>query len=472
MALLALFTVGIVVVFIKSGFRIHMDELQWHMGKNELLGGNLNHVHLIAKLESQRKLYLNEITHQQMDEAEFEMSRLLNTSNLNLSSIDPFHLVDQVSFAVINGLRRSLGKQILPSADELELYQMVLEAFRLEQRKNYGEALHLYNQILQRTTDPRLRGIVLLHQGFCLALLHQDQPAMQKYQEVIQKHADEDLGVVASLLLQHLKSVIYEEQLLQERNITAMARARKLTHLLRCETALPLLDSLEKIKGGPPGEIHYLRGYCLEESGQRKVAAQSYIRAIKVSGKSELAQDANRRLFLIGDQLEGGETLKKASLEMNQVLQDTALTKLHVVDSLLRPDTTVSTTPDTNVLAVTGNQLNYADTLKILGPDTVTNQVTIEMEILLRTADSLRATTSLIAAAVAAANQTPAVSPQIKQRPTVPVEKTTNWSRLVLKSGKVLNGEVISSPSASILRIKTIFGVIGVPREEVVSGLN
>lgn len=438
--IIALGTAILMGLLILSSRSVMDAELQWHFERAALLDGNLNQVLLITKYEDQRRLFQEKASQQDVDASEYHLGQALENEQPMFQTVQWSNPLEQVSATGIDLIRRFTGKDPLPSEQDIENTQKLYDAFLLEHQRKYHSALTLYNELYPRTSDIYLRGVIRLHQGFCTSLLDEKSQARRYYEEVISVHNDDNLGLVAALLLQQMDSFEAEELRLSKSSMPALKKARKMVQLLRCKDATRILDTLQ-VASKEESEKFLLEARCAEESGQQEVAAQKYLKAIASDSSKHIARDANRRLFLLAKNSSDSSGLQAISVQLNTVLQD-SLVESFRAESQNRPDESEPTKVSKELATETAAAL---ESLK----------------------DSNAKVMADTAPPVAIVTTRPTKS--VNTKPIAVQSKYAQGQRTQVRllNGKEFTGLVLSAPSENILRIQTLIGVIGIPRDQI-----
>lgn len=437
--IVALATAIMVGMLILASRLVMYSELEWHFERSALLEGNLNQVLLTSKYETQRKLYQEQTTQQAVDENEFLLGLVLDKEMPRPMVYQLIGPLEKLSAKTINILRRFTGKGSLPTAEEQAQTHLLYKAFRLEHERQYALALSVYEGLLQRTTDPILQGVIQLHQGFCAALLGQKSRGRQHYQNVIRNHPQDDLGVVAAQLLKHLDAFEEDQLKLAQSSLPALPKARKLVQLLDCAEAVRILDTLQTT-ADESAEKLLLQARCAEENGKKGEAAKAYLEAIATAGQTDIARDANRRLYLLSSTIPDSSAMRATAIQINETLQDSLITSFQS----LKSDT-----------------LALLSTKRTAIPDTVP-----------QTLDDTAALVPIppppVDVSPVQTKKAPAMAP-----PAIPAHKISQGERAVIRmrGGKEFSGMVLSGPNEPVIRLKTLIGVIGIPRDQIDTSL-
>lgn len=444
LAIIAIVAVLVTSVLIFSSLRLHMADMKWQMQKTEFLDGNMSKMFLLARFVDQYKLYQDSANRQEMDEHEFQMNLLFDSKPLaSWGRMTVQDAIDYASLQIVNALRKATGKPPLADPEEVKALELMERAFRLERVREYGSALSIYNVLDAQITDTRLRGIADLHRGFCLALLGEAEKARARYEAVIANHRDNDLGVTATLLLRHLEVLLVERVAVLRSDLDDLTRARKMTALLQCREVLASFDPAQVKSPEARAEVLMLRARCEEELGERSKAVDNYTQAIKVVGATDLARDANRRLFILGSQVQDGGRIKAAAVRLNRGLKDAALGRMQKLDESIARSSTKEKVEETTAPQVLEQLEEIVSELAPEAPDAHV--------------DTLPERKPVVKAAVVA-------------KPVKRIWPAAGTSvKVELQDGKTFVGRVLSEPKDAELQIQTMIGVIGFSADEIVS---
>lgn len=444
LALLAVIAVTVSTLLILSSLRLHMAEMKWQLQKAEFLEGNMSKMFLLARFVDQYKLFQETVDRRTLDEREFQLNLLFDSRNSSAwSAMEVRNVIDFVSIQFVNGLRILTQKAPLANLDEVRSLELLEQAFQLERIREYRDALGIYELLEVQVSDVRLQGIIRLHRGFCQALLGEVDLARASYERVIEAHRDNDLGVTATLLLRHLETILQERVALLRSDIDQVTKARKMAALLQCKDVLASFDPDAVQNMEARSEVLMLRARCEEELGNKDSALKQYVQVIRTAGETEVARDANRRVFLLGSQSAQGERIREAAMRVNRRLQDPSFKRMQEWESAApRVEAEDFNEEETSAEVL----VSLEETAQEYGLDSTPSTTIVPQQPLLPSNEKAKA-----------------VEPRI----AVPPSGTT--VRVEMEGGKTFVGQVISEPGAEEIEIQTMIGVIGVSRKELVS---
>jgi tetratricopeptide (TPR) repeat protein len=420
--------VSILVLLAWSSLNIHFRELGILLQRSAYLEDGLGQTHLAAKFINQMKIYQKQISQEQADEQEFALNQILSSRSRSVQSyVVAINGLDKFNVLLINGMRKLMGQPALPQGDAATLISDLEFAFHLERIKEYGMAIALYENTVSQHAflEPRIRSIINLHEGFCLANLGNMERAVPLFRKVLATESSNDLGITAAILLDYLEAIQREGQNIQE---NGLASAKKFSELLQCTQAKSILDTLTLKNAEEKAEVALIRGRCLEERGKKGDAAQYYLQALKSKTNHKVVADANRRIFMVGTQsAHSGSLLKEIASKVNTVVKDSSLMRM-----------------ETRLAGEEGDSLGTRSGEPSLNPEAL-NQIE-------SLAKDLYETTFKNQLAMQGENLLPQAGTRV---------------RLNIAGGKSISGKILSQPGEKIVRIQTMIGVIGITRQDI-----
>ncbi|HSQ41466.1 MAG TPA: tetratricopeptide repeat protein [Fibrobacteraceae bacterium] len=423
--LVLVFVLGLgLLVF--SSIRIHFQEMEVLLQRGASMESGMGQMYLAAKFITQLRLYRKEISRKDADKMEWDLLSVPAMPPKETRPMVARNWLDGVNVHLINGMRILMGQKPLPSLSESPAILEMELAFWLERKKDYAQALTEYESVLSRYSDLDLRttSMVELHKGFCYAMLGRNPDARACFHNVLQKNARSDLGAVAALLMDFMDQIAMESTRIQE---SGLARAEKLTDLFQCDEALKILKTLKMTDAKARSKALYLEGRCAEEQGNQMQAAKAYLKSIEESGASAQARDANRRLFLVGAQGKGNVKLQAVSAKLNETLKDSSLMRMSGdSSSALMLDTSFHDTLSTESIEGAEQALKRSE----------------EQKKVIRKEEDAELAKHLF-------------FPQGEKR------------RITTQDGQIFSGEIISDPKEQIVRIRSMVGIIGIPRKDI-----
>jgi tetratricopeptide (TPR) repeat protein len=196
-------------------------------------------------------------------------------------------------------------------------------AYYYERNNMFQKALESYGKvILQISPGSYLVPGVMLHTGFCLALLGKYELAKEKYRLIINKYNGENITITASILLSYLELFQIEKQKVQNILKDTISKSIKLYRLFSFEKALEILEKMEPASSKREKlKIKFFKAKCYNGLGKPDKAIHIYLEIISENPYSKYAKISNRRIFDIG-QKTGNEEVKKLAQSLNVFYND------------------------------------------------------------------------------------------------------------------------------------------------------
>jgi len=424
-----------------AGIQVQMEEMEWRLQESEYLENESSHLHLVIKYTSQRQLYRDSISQKDLDLLEFELRNQYKEISQTIPDLKKSHdYFQRMAIRFIN-LKRSLTNEVLfPGPDRKLNVRYLNLAYQMERNREYQRALVLYNLMLEKPLPADIIGGVRLHKAFCLAILGQDEAARELYLQLMSEYQGDNIGITATQLLDFLNEFEGEETKIANSQMDHRSKAVYLTKLLKCEEALQAIAEASSLSAQDASYLNYYKGICLEEMGEKTEAIQAYGKSIASSGNSEVAKDANRRIFMIASESRKSQPLRDMSLRLNRVLQDSAL------DSLKKIDTLAS------------NQDSFVEKEMFLEKET--SDTLLDLSVSIHVDSIEKAIRSNLQNAKSTSVEKPVragiIGPDVKVR-------------VLTLGGKAFYGTLLNRSDEKIIRIKTMIGTLPIKQSEIKS---
>lgn len=478
----SVFVVVVVAILIHSSVRMHYSELEWRFLRSGLLDGRVSSNHMIAKLTNQQRVYYDEIRQDEVDLSEHVIRQGMrtNASVLSQRAGQMTAFVERINRLFINGIRFLTGDTPLPTEQDLRALETLGSAFIMEFDNDFQKAILLYDDILaEDINDTRLVDLVRLHRGFCFAMLGKFNAADMEYRKVIAGQRDNDLGVTATLLQQFSMTLEKERQAILKSSADALTRAAKMAQLGQCDITDSIINGIGGLTNDQEAQKNLIRGQCFEHRGKKKQASQAYLTAIAQGASLETAKNANRRLLMIGSQLEGEEKIEvqRISKVLNDVLKDS------VFETIVK---TAPVEPSSSSLALVAQALSsvsismdsFPTSLPVQGSSSANMSLPLQSAGLTSQWFENLAFLEKAARANAVSQYVSRVDTAAKVEAPKPVAVVAKpkvdliapfGTRVTLQTtqGKVFSGTVVSEPGAMLIRLRTMIGVVGIPRTQL-----
>ncbi len=243
------------------------------------------------------------------------------TSGMEKETVRPLLKSRPLSLIVkyyIAGISFLQGKRP-PEEIHLALNNPYLElSYFYERHRRWDRALQTMRMMLERTQDPPEQAYryLLLHSGFCAAMLSRHDDAVSAYDYLIDAYPDSEEAATARKLLDILYAVDRGISRILQSASPADVKGERLFLLSSYSRALREFN--EYFRTGTPGHPAfyrslYFRGRSYEELGDDKNAVRDFTRILSEQPHSRWAAMANRRMFIMGSAYAGGAALAEAA---------------------------------------------------------------------------------------------------------------------------------------------------------------
>ncbi|MBQ2125296.1 MAG: tetratricopeptide repeat protein, partial [Spirochaetales bacterium] len=324
-----------VAMFNRSVVSVHLNELSNAVDKLNKKQRGFNTMDVLFKYEINRRLYSGLITEAEYDREELKTISILTQQEQPVRRLSVF---DYVSIPVINCLRFLLGKPAILLTKEQEKNNAALSlAFYHENNRRFRDAQNIYESFEEQIKQPS----VLLHEGYCLALLGEHDNAVQKLTRIINENRNEEIAATAAVLLMYITDFKQKAELLlnngQGDDIETVV---KLVQLNSFHNAQAMLDRLEvaEVDDEIKAKVAYYRGRLLEENGEKSKAIETYQEMILEYYRYEIAKNANRRILVMAANHSNRAEINALAVENNKLLKDEGF------DNILELNESIGTT--------------------------------------------------------------------------------------------------------------------------------
>ena len=324
-----------VAMFNRSVVSVHLNELSNAVDELNKKQRGFNTMDVLFKYEINRRLYSGLITEAEYDREELKTISILTQQEQPVRRLSVF---DYVSIPVINGLRFLLGKPAILLTKEQEKNNAALSlAFYHENNRRFRDAQNIYESFEEQIKQPS----VLLHEGYCLALLGEHDNAVQKLTRIINENRNEEIAATAAVLLMYITDFKQKAELLlnngQGDDIETVV---KLVQLNSFHNAQAMLDRLEvaEVDDEIKAKVAYYRGRLLEENGEKSKAIETYQEMILEYYRYEIAKNANRRILVMAANHSNRAGINALAVENNKLLKDEGF------DNILELNESIGTT--------------------------------------------------------------------------------------------------------------------------------
>jgi len=321
--LLFAFIISIPMIFLlnRSIIEVRSKELRYHLMNTQFNQAVMNHASLVLSYENNKKLYFGQISRVKYEENSLQALKMHQPELQIYHDISiTTNWIDSFTLALINSIRILMGKSIIENIEESNFHHYLYYAYYYEINHQYEEAIKYYEKAYTENKNFILRAGVLLHEGYCFAMLSRPNEAERKYNEVIQKYPETEMAITASVLKKFLHGFQNEEQTILN-DLPSISKTEKLIYLFAYDKAWESLTDVEQNNLSESTIINFYKAKIYENQGNKQQAANHYLEVILESPHSSLARDANRNLFLIGKRSED-TALSDLSIELNNSLKD------------------------------------------------------------------------------------------------------------------------------------------------------
>lgn len=236
----------------------------------------------------------------------------------------PFSLTGMVSPVVryyIRGIAFLHGRET--PADMYHGYSNpLLElSYFFERHRNWNKALLTMEKVFDGTRHPPDSAYrhILLHSGFCFAMLSRNSDARNSFYHLIDSYPESPESATARRLLVFLRVIDSGTERVLSSNSPPEVKGERLYLLSSYTRALMQLNAYFKTAATDHPSFYkslYFRGRVFEELGKNTDAVTDYRRIASQRPRSQWALKANRRLYVIGAVYNGGNELIAQAVSM------------------------------------------------------------------------------------------------------------------------------------------------------------
>ena len=300
---------------------VKLQELRFQLTKEQLLNYELSSKVLKDKIRQMmlsKDDYTNEIKVNILESS--VMNAQLGETDTKLSLLEKFGL------GIVNVVRVISTKSPLTLEEDQNDMMKIQFGFYMERTRKFATAVKKYQELEKSLTNKESDeyGFVMLHSGFCIAMMGDTKGAIAKLREkedlFVGSHFADNARILINVLLEG-------ERKLNDINSGTKTETERAALLYETGQYKETLSQLEKIENRS-NDQNYMRARSLEELGQTSKAIAEYLSLVeKKEIDKEIAKKANRRLLLIGSIYEKNEDLTDYSKSNAQKLGDTDIVK-------------------------------------------------------------------------------------------------------------------------------------------------
>lgn len=305
--------VGIMIIFNDVNIQIRIRGVKLFLQKSNRADSNIDHIGLVMKYRLNRQLYDNKISPENSNLVEMRVNAILSERD-TLSEVtqEKYGLISVPVLYTINFIRYIIGLTPIRDVKNDQSGVDLEIAYYYERNKKYRQAIELYNSIIDKgSSDRSLTASILLHRGFCNAILGKYTEAKNNYSRVISEFGDTSVAVTAVVLLRYLEGFRNEAEKIRKYEKDSLAKSEKLFRLIAYRESFDTLKKIERRV--PPAEksrIKLIEGKVLEELDKSEKAVKLYQEIIMNDPDSPYARKANRRIYLVGSLAINGKRIK------------------------------------------------------------------------------------------------------------------------------------------------------------------
>jgi len=312
------------IILNKNITNIGLLELNGFLNETNREELEIDYIGITSKFMLHMEFYKNNINQKEFDKKTLRVAMIISSYNDTVSIFNPRkHKFSNILLFFINILRELINQSPI-SSDILNPVDSELTlAYYYERNNYYDKALDVYNEILKEPDlDNKKNPIIMIHKGFCLALLQKTDKAKNILKDVIKQYNNEGVALTAATLLQYIQLFETEINKTKTSSESALDKSEKLYKLIAYNDAIEILDQMSIEDEEQKDKILYLKARCHEETGEKEEALDIYQEIIEENEDSEFAKLANNRLLIIGTMDAEHEDLKDVAKENNNVIQD------------------------------------------------------------------------------------------------------------------------------------------------------
>lgn len=323
---------------------IRLMELKQYLQKNSAEeNSSIDHMGLVMKYRISTMRYDNKISMEEADIMENNVNLLVSAKEIEETvkddDDDAYASLIKPALYVINVNRYFIGKPAITTDSNMDSIAYLEIAYYYERNNHYKKSLEYYKKVvsLDLPKGPLAAGI-MLHQGFCNALLGNYDRAKDSYIRVIKEYPGQPITFTATILLNYLVG-FHEEYKRILKSKDSISKGVKLHNLMAYKEALRVLRKVEKTASPKQMEkIKYYKALVLRETGKTQKAVDRFLEIISRDPKSKYARSANRKIYLIASRLGRNNKLKKVAIRTNLVIKDKILDRMIRDEALIRGD--------------------------------------------------------------------------------------------------------------------------------------
>ena len=311
---------------------IRMKELKVHLQKANQNENNIDHINLVMKYTLHRKLYEDKISIREANIIQSHVNSLTKDQpKYDNVKITGFQIAYIPALYFINFYRFFMGKPPIKDISGDTVNSHFELAYYFERNNLYRRALKHYKLTRSESYNISrpIKASILLHEGYCYALLGEYKKAKKKYKLIINNYSNENIAITATILLKYLEGFQSESKKIMKDKTISLNKSVKLFNLLSYNEALRILSKVEQKSSKPQLEkIQYYKARCYYETGESQKSLELLLNLIIKNPTSKYSKLANKTIFIIGSQIEGHNKIKETAIKLNKIIKDDDLNQM------------------------------------------------------------------------------------------------------------------------------------------------
>jgi hypothetical protein len=333
LAAIFIITVNFAFLINEANIHIRMNEMQLFMKQSYSDDNGSDQIMLLMRYKIQKQIYDNKKKASDIDEAELKATLAfkenpINTDNYNASYNPAYYLIKFI---------RQLTNRDTYDYNSYLLSQNNLQAaYYYERNYDFKKALNYFKNIKRNALQREEGAAIILHMGYCYAMLGDYANAHLNYSKVMNQYGDCHSATTAAILSQYLDGFRSEvSRVMKEKD--SIKKGEQLFNLIAYKEALSVLERIDVFaKPFEKTRIDFYTARCFESTGESALALKMYFTLVKNHKDSEFARLANRRIFITGALKADGESLRKAAIANNTILGDTSFQTMVDAEKIIK----------------------------------------------------------------------------------------------------------------------------------------
>jgi TonB family protein len=391
--LILVFIIAITIMFNLSVIDIRYQELDknlYNVAYQQDLNKSLSMLSKVSILK--RRITTGTETSEEYA-LESKIMAVISSDLLKESTVKPskWSYMRPVARLGMNVIRLILGKGIEKDINQGKEDDKELEiAYFYERNRRYDKALEMYSAILNaRKHTPEMISVIELHKGFCEAMAGDFVTARSSFENVIARSPDSETATVAWRLLDFMSTIDDERAAMAADGVASLLYGKKLYLLMEYRKAISIFVEVSGTSkdNNELAEALFLKGRSHEELGDPAMALDAYRDVIDKFGESTFAQEANRRIYILGEFYERDKEITNIALQrLKQYKDESFFDELNTYSNIVDES---SVTDDVRLKqreevrkAISGNSdvLDVIDKLDLSGEKAVAESLKAEEE--------------------------------------------------------------------------------------------